>query len=68
MEKTITIHFGYLAGAILGFAIAYLTATGDLQEHIHFAGVANEIGFCFFALMLGVLCSFSSFSKPSKSK
>jgi hypothetical protein len=68
MEKTITIHFGYLTGAIAAFLIAFLTMTGTVQNYIHFAGVANEMGFCFMALMLSVTCLFSSFSKPSKSK
>jgi hypothetical protein len=68
MEKTITIHFGYLTGAIAAFLIALFTMTGDVQNYIHFAGVANEMGFCFFALMLSVICLFSSFSKPSNSK
>jgi hypothetical protein len=44
----------------LGFAICMLigifTATGDIQTYIHFAGVANEIAFCFMSFMLaGIL-------------
>ena len=68
MEKTITVHFGYLAGAIISGAIAIFTATGEVQEHIQFAGVANEMGFFFFAIMLSGLCLISSFSKPSNRK
>ena len=68
MEKTIRVHFGYLTGAILGFVTAFFTGSGNVQEHISFAGAANEISFCFLALMLGALCLFSSFSNPSKSK
>lgn len=68
MEKTITIHFGYLTGAILALAVAFFTMTGDIQKHIEFAGVANEIVFAFMATLLSVSCFFSSFSKPSNSK
>jgi hypothetical protein len=44
----------------LGFAICMLigifTATGDIQTYVHFAGVANEIAFCFMSFMLaGIL-------------
>ena len=36
--------------------IGVLTATGDIQTYIHFAGVLNEIAFCFGSFMLaGIL-------------
>jgi hypothetical protein len=44
----------------IGFAICMLigvfTATGDVQTYIHFAGVLNEMAFCFGSFMLaGIL-------------
>jgi hypothetical protein len=68
MEKTITIHFGYLIGAITSFLIAFFTMTGHVQSYIYFAEVTNEMGFCMLVLVIGIILMFSSFSKPSKSK
>ena len=45
----------YLLGTIFSGIIAYTTLTGDLQNHIHFAGTLNEIGFFIMASMLFVL-------------
>ena len=36
--------------------IGVFTATGDIQTYIHFAGVLNEMAFCFGSFMLaGIL-------------
>ena len=48
----------YLVGTIFFGIVTYTTATGDLQNHIHFAGIANEIGFFFFGSMLTVGCAY----------
>lgn len=45
-------RFGYLLGTIFTGIITYMTATGDLQNHIYFAGVLNEIGFFVMGCML----------------
>jgi hypothetical protein len=31
---------------------------GIVQQYVHFAGVANEMGFAFMALFLGIICIF----------
>ncbi len=64
--KNINIHLGNLIGAMAALFVAFGTAQGTVQEYIHFAGVANEIGFCFMALLLSIALLFSSFSKASK--
>jgi hypothetical protein len=66
MEKTLTINFSNLIGAIIAFTVAFLTAQGTLQNYTSFAGPANEMGFCFMAFFLGVILTICSFSKPSK--
>ena len=38
---------------ILGLGVTYLTMKGTIQNHIHFEGVANEIGFAVCGLMIG---------------
>ena len=38
-----------------GIGLAVATMMGELQKVIPFAGVANEIGFAFIGMMLGVL-------------
>jgi hypothetical protein len=48
-------RFGYLLSTIVCGILAYTTLTGDLQNHIHFAGIPNEIGFFIMASMLTVI-------------
>jgi hypothetical protein len=40
-------------GALICMIIGILTATGHIQAYIPFAGVSNEMAFCFCAFMLG---------------
>jgi len=40
-------------GALICMIIGILTATGHVQAYIPFAGVSNEMAFCFCAFMLG---------------
>jgi hypothetical protein len=45
-----------IIGALICMLIGILTATGHIQAYIPFAGVSNEIAFCFCAFMLaGIL-------------
>lgn len=46
--KNLLNFLGFLACMLIGF----FTATGDIQNYIHFAGVANEMAFCFMSFML----------------
>ena len=46
--KNLLNFLGFLACMLIGF----FTATGDVQTYIHFAGVANEMAFCFMAFMM----------------
>lgn len=48
-------RFGYLLATIVTGILTYNTMTGDLQNHIHFAGVANEIGFFMMGSLLTVI-------------
>lgn len=50
-------RFGYLLSTIVCGILSYTTLTGDLQQHIHFAGVANEIGFFCMGSLLTVICA-----------
>jgi hypothetical protein len=50
-------RFGYLLGTFTAGILSYTTLTGDLQNHIHFAGVLNEIGFFIMGCMLTVICA-----------
>jgi len=62
----VTIDIKYFAIAIASLLIAFLTINGTIQNYIHFAGVANEIGFFAMAGTAGVLCLFASFEKEKK--
>jgi len=42
-------------GAIAASIVIVLMVTGDLQKHIKFAGVGEEIVFTFFALLIGII-------------
>jgi hypothetical protein len=54
----------------LGFAICMLigvlTATGDIQTYIHFAGVLNEMAFCFGSFMLAGILMLSAILPDKK--
>jgi hypothetical protein len=63
MNKNIHINLGYAALAVISGSAAWFTLTGDLQKHIHFAGIANEIG---FTAMAGLLCIFGLIGTFSK--
>jgi len=48
-------RLGYLIGTISCGIISYNTLTGDLQNHIHFAGTLNEIGFFVMGSLLTII-------------
>jgi hypothetical protein len=50
-------RFGNLLATVFFGILSYTTLTGDLQNHIHFAGVANEIGFFLMGSLLTVICA-----------
>jgi hypothetical protein len=45
----------YLLGMLFFGFVTYFTLTGDLQNHIHFAGIGNEIGFATMGMLLTVI-------------
>jgi hypothetical protein len=49
------IDFKMLAMAVGSFAVGLGTMYGVVQNYVHFAGVENEMGFAFFAFMIGIL-------------
>jgi hypothetical protein len=49
------INFKMLAMAVGSFAVGLGTMYGVVQNYVHFAGVENEMGFAFFAFMIGML-------------
>ena len=52
------IDFKYLVGAVGALSLGLLTMAGIIQQYVHFSGVANEMGFAFMALFLGIICIF----------
>ena len=52
------IDLKYLVGAVGALGLGLLTMAGIVQQYIHFVGVANEVGFAFTALFLGVILLF----------
>ena len=52
------IDFKMLIGAICALSLGLLTMAGIVQQYVHFSGVANEVGFAFTALFLGIICIF----------
>ena len=52
------IDFKYLVGAVGALSLGLLTMAGVVQNYIHFVGVANEVGFAFTSLFLGVILLF----------
>ena len=63
MNVSFKINIKYFLLTILSFTIAYTTASGTIQNYIHFAGDLNEMAFCLFALFLGVISMFMTFEK-----
>lgn len=61
--KNISISYKNLALAILAFAVAYMTATGQILNYIKFADVLNEIAFFCCAGMVAIIAFIGSFSK-----
>jgi hypothetical protein len=55
----------YFLGGIGSFLIAFGTAQGTVQKYISFPDPLNEMGFCFFALLLSIGCFISAW--PTKS-
>ena len=53
------IDFKMLVGAVGALSLCLLTMAGVVQNYIHFAGVANEMGFALMALFLSIICAFS---------
>ena len=62
--KNLLNFLGFLACMLIGF----FTATGDIQTYIHFAGVANEMAFCFMSFMLAGVFMMSAILPESKPK
>jgi hypothetical protein len=52
------IDFKYLVGAVGALSLGLLTMAGVVQNYIHFAGVANEMGFALMAIFMSVICMF----------
>ena len=47
-------------GFVICMLLGMLTATGHVQNHIHCAGVLNEMAFCFGSFMLAAILMLSS--------
>lgn len=62
--KNLLNFLGFLACMLIGF----FTATGDVQSYIHFAGVANEMAFCFLAFLMAGLFMMSAILPEAKPK
>lgn len=41
-------------GAKISFGVCVLMVTGDVQKHVPFSGVVEEMVFFFFALLVGI--------------
>jgi len=55
---------GFLACMLIGV----FTASGDIQTYIHFAGVANEMAFCFIAFMMAAVFMLSAILPDEKTE
>jgi len=60
--KNLLNFLGFLTCMLIGV----FTATGDIQEFIHFEGVANEMGFCFLAFMMAAVFMLSTILPDEK--
>jgi hypothetical protein len=63
MKATVDFKFFLIGLTMVGTAI--LTATGHIQQVIHFSSVDNEIGFFLLLAGAGAMCIFSSFTKSN---
>jgi hypothetical protein len=52
------IDFKYLVGAVGALGLGLLTMAGVVQQYVHFAGVANEMGFALMAIFMSIICIF----------
>ena len=52
------IDLKYLVGAVGALGLGLLTMAGIVQQYVHFVGVANEMGFAFMAIFMGIICMF----------
>ncbi len=51
---------GNLIATIFFLFVTYAMTQGTLQNHIHFAGVLNEIGFTFMSLCLTIIFAYQT--------
>jgi len=49
------IDFKMLLGSLVSLSIGVGTQLGIVQNYVHFAGVENEMGFCFLSYFLGII-------------
>lgn len=47
-------NMSYFFGGISIITLSFLTMRGTTQEYIEFSGIANEIAFTFFTMILGL--------------
>jgi hypothetical protein len=60
----VTISIKHLLLGIVFLALAYFTATGSVQNYIHFAGGKNEVAFFALTAIMGFMLVVFSFEKP----
>jgi hypothetical protein len=53
----------FLAGSLVFFTIAALTASGHVAQVIPFAGTLNEMGFFMLNGLMGILYAVAGFSR-----
>lgn len=63
MKVKVNINILNLIGTIIALFVTISILNGSAQEVVHFAGVANEIGTAFMALMLTLGLAVSSFER-----
>lgn len=61
-------HLINILGFIACMTLGLLTGIGEVQKVIHFAGVANEIAFCFLCFMMASCFMFASILPEKKVK
>jgi len=61
----VTISIKHLVLGILFLTLAYFTATGTVQNYIHFAGGKNEFAFLCLTSIMGLMLIVFSFEKPT---
>ena len=55
-NKSALTNLSTLIFGIFSIYVAYITATGEILNYIHFADPLNEMFFCITSFMLGVMC------------